>query len=185
MQWYFMSRKQAIRGHSSIPLHTRCFYCHSNQTVFYTLMTSRAVWEAKPFLQKALTSLWKKNPKNRGSANQRDFGLRTKWFQWKLSIISQQKQKIFHQHAWKTHLKFSVSVGRQVTCFKTIFNQSLLSLTSCCQTSGSRDYLTPEEPRVQKGTFPNNPLLSSHTLYLPLKRRGQKGRLCEGYKPSL
>lgn len=140
---------------------------------------------SKALLAEGIDFFMKKTPKNRGSANQRDFGLRTKWFQWKLSIISQQKQKIFHQHAWKTHLKFSVSVGRQVTCFKTIFNQSLLRLTSCCQTSGSRDYLTPEEPRVQKGTFPNNPLLSSHTLYLPLKRRGQKGRLCEGYKPSL
>lgn len=53
----------------------------------------------------------------------KEFGLRTKGSQCKLSIISWEKRKLVHQHIWNSHLKFSVSVGRQAICFMTIFNQ--------------------------------------------------------------
>lgn len=73
----------------------------------------------------------------------------------------------------------SLLAGRELAS-RLPLTSSLFSLTSCCQTSGSQVYLTPEEPRVQMGMLPDNPLLSSHTFYFSLKRKGQKGRPCEG-----
>lgn len=73
----------------------------------------------------------------------------------------------------------SLLAGRQLASWSSL-TSSLFSLTSCCQIAGSQAYLIPEEPRAQVEMFPDNPLLSSQALSFPLKKRGQKGRSCEG-----
>lgn len=141
-------------------------------------MAIRAVWKAKHFLQKSSTSL----RKILGSVHTKEIlASEPKGFS-ENSVLFLDRNRNYFTSTLETLTWNSMSLlaARQLVSWLSL-TSPLFSLTSCSQTSGSQLYLIPEVSRAQMGMFPDNPLLSSHTLYFLPKRRGQRGRLCEGF----